>query len=374
MRRVLPVVLVALLAVLFYQCGSSVKGTVIQGEINGAAGLQVFLDKIGIGDAAAQIVEKTEADGSGNFEFIFPEGVEAGLYRLRIGTKKVSLAFDGTEKAVEVRGDLANLQNFDFEISGSQSSKVYVNTMQALVKREMDADDIKQFVDTTSNAYVGMMIALQAIGPNGQYLDIHKSAQSKLAQAYPNSPDVQVYKDYLAQVEQQYNQMMASQLIQVGQPAPDISLPSPTGKNYSLSDLKGQVVLLDFWASWCGPCRMANPKVVEAYKKYKDKGFTVFSVSLDGVNPRQLAGMNSQEQVDELTERSKQKWIDAIEKDGLIWQYHVSDLKFWQSEAAALYGVNSIPRTFLIDREGKIAVVGVNPLAQDVEALLAQYL
>jgi len=375
MRQLLPILL-TMLAVLFYQCGGEeqVQGTVIRGEIEGAAGLQVFIDEVGIGNSAAQILEKTEADGSGNFEFSFPEGIDPGIYRIRIGTQKMSLVFDGEENLVTVQGQLQNMQKYDMQIKGAPSSTVYANTIQALISREMQAGDIETFVDTTSSPFVAMLVALQAIGPNGQYLDIHKNAQARLAKAYPASDDAQTYGEYINQVERQYAQQLASQRVKVGQPAPEITLPTPDGKEYSLSDLKGKVVLLDFWASWCGPCRRANPKVVEAYQKYKDKGFTVFSVSLDGVHPRQMARIETDAQLQELTDRSKQKWIAAIEKDGLAWPYHVSDLKYWQSEAAVTYGVNSIPRTFLIDREGKIAEVGVNPLAQDIESMLEQYL
>lgn len=119
----------------------------------------------------------------------------------------------------------------------------------------------------------------------------------------------------------------------VGDVAPDIQLPNPEGKIIKLSSLKGKVVLLDFWASWCGPCRMENPNVVKAYQKYKDKGFTVFSVSLDN---------------------DKAKWLKAIEADKLEWSNHVSDLKGWQSTVARLYGVSGIPSTFLLDKEGNI--------------------
>lgn len=119
----------------------------------------------------------------------------------------------------------------------------------------------------------------------------------------------------------------------VGTVVPDIIMKSPDGKTYKLSDLRGQVVLLDFWASWCGPCRRENPVVVAAYQKHKDKGFTVFSVSLDGdVN----------------------RWKNAITQDHLDWPYHVSDLKKWGNTAAKKYKVSGIPASFLIDKEGKL--------------------
>jgi peroxiredoxin len=124
----------------------------------------------------------------------------------------------------------------------------------------------------------------------------------------------------------------ADSKIQMGQPAPEISLPTPEGEELSLSDLRGKVVLIDFWASWCKPCRAENPVVVQAYNQYKDQGFEILGVSLD---------------------RSKEAWLQAIEKDGLTWP-HVSDLQFWNSAAAKEYGVSAIPYTVLVDREGNV--------------------
>ncbi len=120
----------------------------------------------------------------------------------------------------------------------------------------------------------------------------------------------------------------------VGQPALEFSQPDTLGKMVSLRDFRGKYVLLDFWASWCVPCRIENPNVVKAFQTYKDKGFTVLGVSLDRPGKQQA-------------------WLEAIHKDNLTWT-HVSDLKFWDNEVARMYGINSVPSNFLIDPAGKI--------------------
>lgn len=134
----------------------------------------------------------------------------------------------------------------------------------------------------------------------------------------------------------------------IGYPALDFTQTDVNGKNVSLSSYKGKVVLVDFWASWCGPCRRENPNVVAAYNKYKDKGFDVFGVSLD---------------------ENKDKWLQAIQKDGLAWT-HVSDLKGWQNEASKAYGVTSIPFNLLLDKDGKILAKGLR--GADLDATLAK--
>lgn len=145
--------------------------------------------------------------------------------------------------------------------------------------------------------------------------------------------------------------------LEVGDVAPDLKFKDPSGKEIALSSLRGKIVLVDFWASWCGPCRRENPTVVSAYEKYKDKkfknakGFTIYSVSLD---------------------QNADAWKNAIAKDKLTWEYHVSDLKYWSSEAARIYHVNSIPTNYLLDAKGVILAKNLRgpALAAEIDKLV----
>ena len=160
--------------------------------------------------------------------------------------------------------------------------------------------------------------------PREQNAALHNEVITALHEKYP---DHAIVKDRWG-----YMNSPASK-VAIGAIAPDLEFPDPDGKMRKLSDLRGKVVLLDFWASWCGPCRRENPNVTRIYSQYHDKGFEVFSVSLDS---------------------DAASWKRAIEADKLVWPNHVSDLKKWQSRAAAIYGVRSIPSTFLLDKEGRI--------------------
>ncbi len=147
-----------------------------------------------------------------------------------------------------------------------------------------------------------------------------------------------------------------SQTVSIASKAPEITQPTPDGDTLRLSSLNGYVVLLDFWASWCGPCRMKNPQVVGLYNEFQDKkwnkgtkGFTIYSVSLD---------------------KNEEAWKQAIKQDGLTWKNHVSDLRGWSSLPAATYGVRSIPQTILLDEEGFI--IAISPSHEFIESFLAK--
>jgi peroxiredoxin len=170
--------------------------------------------------------------------------------------------------------------------------------------------------------------------------DTYEALAQRFEKENPNSPHAKSLIGRVARIKG----------VMVGSAAPEITLSDTTGNAVALSSLRGKYVLIDFWASWCGPCRAENPNVVRMYNKFKDKGFTIYSVSLD---------------------KTKADWERAIRNDNLPWT-HVSDLKFWQSAAAQQYGVQAIPATFLLDKDGKI--IAKNLRGQALEQKLEEIL
>lgn len=233
--------------------------------------------------------------------------------------------------------------NDAYEALGAKRKTATPEQLSALNAEEKKIDDQdalvnKKFIQENPDSYVSLN-ALESYAYSADYVDIaplfnNFSAAIKATEAGKK------FAERLPKLK----------AVALGATAPEFAEADTAGKMISLSSFRGKYVLIDFWASWCGPCRRENPNVVKAYNTYKGKNFTILGVSLDRPN-------------------AKDKWLAAIHKDGLTWN-HVSDLKFWDSKAADLYAVRGIPQNFLLDPNGKI--IGKNLRGEDLENKLAQ--
>lgn len=349
MRNLLSGILV-LVAFTIGSCSKN-TGFEIEGNVAGAENKMVYLEKI---TGQAIVIDSFQIGSNGKFKFV-GTAQKPGIFRLNIANiRALDLVLDNSSK-VEVNID-AKMSMDEYEVKGSEASlkikeinKILYNTYKvveglqneyaamadgfesndakiaSLEKRYEEAMDnqiklIKEFTNKSNEAIIDFYaVSYLNIDENFEFI---KSVVDK-------------HKDKVAESEytQEYATKFASYSnLAIGNVAPEIALNDPTGKEVKLSSLRGKVVLLDFWASWCGPCRQENPNNVKLYKQYKDKGFEIYGVSLD---------------------KDMDDWKEAIMQDQLTW-VHVSDLKFWQSAAAATYKIESIPATYLLDKDGKI--------------------
>lgn len=364
MRNILFVFIATLL---FNSCDRTADSRYsISGTIENAEGMMLYLEDISTPQIVIIDTSKIE-----NNTFEIKGNTQEGLYRLRLIPTNENIVFylPGEKSKIEVAMD--KQAPYEYTISGNEASvaikeltdNLVLQTRQynelknlfalkpdtaANVEDELKksmlviTNTLKKFVSENNNGFLKTYALTMLPNPNEDLDYIY----NELKTVVEENPKNEFAKSVFQEVENFKNQreMESSMGLAIGKEAPDIVLPDVNGKTRKLSSLRGKVVLIDFWAAWCKPCRMENPNVVRVYTKYKDLGFEVFSVSLD---------------------KDKNSWTSAIREDGLYWQNHVSDLKFWNSEVVSLYNIKGIPLAILIDAEGKIIAKNLRGQALD---------
>jgi peroxiredoxin/uncharacterized cupredoxin-like copper-binding protein len=343
------------------------KGFTLKGTSNLVEKSLVILSRIT--DAKLEVEDSAYTDKKGDFSFKKLGYDESTLYYLTFGntqppgiplilengakvTAEVTKSSGYTAKIAGGRynasmqklydiytGHEAKMAAFNTEVAtidpGSATEELRANTTKRysdmIIDRTSDIEDFIKTEPASPATYFAVMYLFQK--PEPKFIVLGKDVMTK---GLPNS----MYTKDLTALSMQLGPVVE------GAMAPEINLATPDGGTLALSSLRGKVVLIDFWASWCGPCRKENPAVKAIYEKYKNKGFEIYGVSLDNDGA---------------------KWKAAIAKDGLTWK-HVSELKGWTSTAGEAYGVSSIPATFLIDKEGRIVKSGFR--SHQLEALI----
>lgn len=375
-----------LIAIVFslYACTEKFDGYTIDGTIKGMENQSISLEFL-----APDKVEKIDSattDANGNFQ-LKGNVAEKGFYRIINGNKFWIILLEN--KAQKFVADANHPELRDVVIENYPEGEDLQKTLDSLIQTQQEFEAFgkklqaslspqstqeeqmqaqMQFMAFQQSVMQGLKDKidqkLEANPYSALYLMLSLNPQtdkdfieekiSIFEEKMPNNPYIKSLKDVLTKMSAQQTPQQQKQpttAVKVGDQAPDIVMSNPAGKDLKLSDLKGKVVLVDFWASWCRPCRAENPNIVRTYHQYKNKGFDIFSVSLD---------------------KKKDAWTTAIAQDGLIWKNHVSDLQFWNNSAAKAWGVSSIPAAFLLDKDGKI--IAQNLRGAQLEAKLKEVL
>lgn len=290
--------------------------------VNGVAVLQGnvdfpeihFISVQGINQKGMIFLENVKMKVSGHID---------SLRFLRIEGSPVNDEHQSLKKELDADSErgMARYQEYQMAVqTGNPDAGKIMEEVRAIFDQQ--EEKMVQFISNNPKSWVNPILLEQV--QQGREPDELEMLIASLDPAVQNVPGVQAISERLVKLK----------AVAIGQVAPDFVQNDPDGNPVRLSEVyvKNAYTLIDFWAAWCGPCRVENPNIVEVYNDFKDKGFSVFGVSLD---------------------RSKDDWLKAINDDKLTWA-HVSDLQYWQNEAAALYSVNSIPASFLVDREGRI--------------------